>query len=173
MDGGKVDLQHIWESQPSAVASPKHFDKREHSDGFQKEIEKARKACDLSRGLLLILLLATQITPGSIAGAQIINFFLARWSLLRTPELRCRLHHILKIYIRCIRDCTRPLRISLAIKPWNDCLVKGQPAWGDLEIQGQLRPIPLRITTYGIEWENELPDWAVAFNVPSESRKRR
>jgi hypothetical protein len=62
--------------------------------------------------------------------------------------------------------------VSLAIKALNDCLVERQPAWGDLDNQGQLGPIPLRIITYGIEWEKEFPDRAAAFSVLSEARKR-
>lgn len=33
-------------------------------------------------------------------------------------------------------------------------------------------PVSLRILTLGIEWENELPEWAPAFKVPSNFRKK-
>jgi hypothetical protein len=67
--------------------------------------------------------------------------------------------------------------ISLTIKPWNDCLIQGQqildyrksPA---RKSQAQRGRVPLRILTYGVEWENELPEWALAFNHPSPFRKR-
>ena len=62
--------------------------------------------------------------------------------------------------------------ISLAIKPWNACLVRGQRGWKDDLNNGQLGPVPVRIITYGVEWENELPEWALAFRVPSEIRIR-
>ncbi|KAF5015077.1 hypothetical protein F66182_13716, partial [Fusarium sp. NRRL 66182] len=58
----------------------------------------------------------------------------------------------------------------MTIKPWNDCLVKGQSVWDDCFNQGQLGPVPLRIITYGAEWENELPEWALAFRVPTAAR---
>lgn len=59
--------------------------------------------------------------------------------------------------------------ISLAIKPWNDCLIKGRETWaqagstrhGDKRQRG---PVPARIITYGIEWEIVLPEWGPAFN---------
>jgi hypothetical protein len=174
MDGGKVDLQHIWEPQPSAAVSPKHFDRREHSDDFQKEIEEASEASDLSRGL----------SPYSAFGRSNYATFY-RWSS-NYQFLPCEVDFIkdsgTEVQITSYINNLHPMHtglyqaieklVSLAIEPWNECLVKGQPAWGDVQNQGQLGPIPLRIITYGIEWENELPEWAVAFNVPSESRKR-
>jgi hypothetical protein len=51
--------------------------------------------------------------------------------------------------------------ISLAIKPWNDCLIQGKQGWQDFSNQGQRGPIPLRIITYGVEWVNEIPEWAL------------
>ncbi|KAJ5506488.1 hypothetical protein N7453_005445 [Penicillium expansum] len=61
--------------------------------------------------------------------------------------------------------------VGRAIPLWNDCLVQGQRGWSDILNQGQLGPVPLRIITYGVEWENELPEWLLAFRVPSEHRK--
>lgn len=61
--------------------------------------------------------------------------------------------------------------ISMATKPWNDYLVKGHSGWDDQFNQGQLGPVPLRIITYGVEWENELPEWALAFRVPTKPGK--
>jgi hypothetical protein len=115
MDGGKVDLRNILNSQPSAAASPKHFDRREDSDGFQKEIDEASKARDLSRGLYPSIAYGRKITPGSIAGAQIINFFRARWNFSANPEPTSRVPHTLTICIRCIRGLIRP---SKNLCPW-------------------------------------------------------
>lgn len=63
--------------------------------------------------------------------------------------------------------------ISLAIKPWNDCLIQGQQGWKSIRNRGQRGPVPLRIITYGVEWENELPEWALAFRIPSATRIER
>ena len=61
--------------------------------------------------------------------------------------------------------------LSCCIKPWNDCLVRGHCGLYDSNNQGQLGPLPARIITYGVEWENELPDWANLFRVPTKSTK--
>jgi hypothetical protein len=62
--------------------------------------------------------------------------------------------------------------LSRAIQPWNDCLVRVHAGLHDRYNLGQLGPVPARIVTYGVEWESELPEWAVAFRVPSESCKQ-
>ncbi|PYH91879.1 hypothetical protein BO71DRAFT_442888 [Aspergillus ellipticus CBS 707.79] len=62
--------------------------------------------------------------------------------------------------------------LGRAIPLWNDCLVQGRRGWTDRLNQSQLGPVPLRIITYGVEWENELPEWLLAFRVPSEVRKK-
>jgi hypothetical protein len=140
LDGGKVDLQHIWEPQPSAGVSPKHFDRREHSDDFQKEIEEASEASDLSRGL----------SPYSAFGRSNYARFYP-WSS-NYQFLPCEVDIIkdsgtevqLTSYINNLHPMHTGLYqaieklVSLAIEPWNECLVKGQPAWGDVQNQGQL-----------------------------------
>jgi len=62
--------------------------------------------------------------------------------------------------------------LSRTIQPWNDCLVRGHRGLHEHYNLGQLGPVPARIITYGVEWENELPDWATAFRVPSEEWKQ-
>ncbi|CAK7266918.1 hypothetical protein SEPCBS57363_002329 [Sporothrix epigloea] len=62
--------------------------------------------------------------------------------------------------------------LSCCIKPWNDCLVRGRDGMHDWNNLGQLGPIAARIVTYGLEWENELPEWATEFRVPTASRRR-
>ncbi|KAJ5753045.1 hypothetical protein N7520_009962 [Penicillium odoratum] len=63
--------------------------------------------------------------------------------------------------------------ISLAIKPWNACLIKVHSRMDDSQNLGQKGPVPLRIITWGIEWVNELSEWAVAFRVPGKVRQER
>ncbi|CAK7565336.1 MAG: hypothetical protein SEPTF4163_003251 [Sporothrix epigloea] len=62
--------------------------------------------------------------------------------------------------------------LSCCIKPWNDCLVRGRDGMHDEKNLGQLGPIAARIVTYGVEWENELPEWATEFRVPTARRRR-
>ncbi|CAK7266386.1 hypothetical protein SEPCBS57363_002062 [Sporothrix epigloea] len=62
--------------------------------------------------------------------------------------------------------------LSCCIKPWNDCLVRGCTGIHDWNNIGHLGPVPARIVTYGVEWENELPKWAIEIRVPTESRRR-
>ncbi|EFW99896.1 hypothetical protein CMQ_214 [Grosmannia clavigera kw1407] len=62
--------------------------------------------------------------------------------------------------------------LACVIQPWNDCLVRGDRDMVDRCNLGQLGPIPARIITYGMEWENELPDWATAFRIPTKGRKQ-
>lgn len=54
--------------------------------------------------------------------------------------------------------CAIETLVGRAIPLWNDCLVQGQSGWTDVLNQGHLGPVPLRIITYGAEWENELPE---------------
>ncbi|KAJ5751679.1 hypothetical protein N7520_008596 [Penicillium odoratum] len=61
--------------------------------------------------------------------------------------------------------------ISMAIKPGNDCLVKEQSGWDNEYNVAHSGPVPLRIITYGVEWEIELPEWALAFKIPTKDRK--
>ncbi|KAL4903978.1 hypothetical protein BDW74DRAFT_168488 [Aspergillus multicolor] len=63
--------------------------------------------------------------------------------------------------------------VSLALQSWNDCLIQEKRGWDDTLNDSQLGPIPLRIITYGVEWENESPSSLFAFDVPSEGEKRR
>lgn len=62
--------------------------------------------------------------------------------------------------------------LSRSVQLWNDCLIRGHRGLYDRAHLGQLGPVPARIVTYGVEWENELPEWAVLFRVPTEHRKR-
>ncbi|CAK7201571.1 hypothetical protein SEUCBS139899_004277 [Sporothrix eucalyptigena] len=62
------------------------------------------------------------------------------------------------------KDLYRAIEQVLAhtIWPWSDCLA----------INGWHWRAPLRIVVRSLAYENELPDWAVAFRVPSEARKK-
>ncbi|CAK7275552.1 hypothetical protein SEPCBS57363_006752, partial [Sporothrix epigloea] len=62
--------------------------------------------------------------------------------------------------------------LSRCIKPWNDCLVRGRDGMSDEENLCQMGPTAGRIVTFGVEWENELPEWATGFQVPTARRRR-
>jgi hypothetical protein len=76
--------------------------------------------------------------------------------------------------------------ISLSIEPWNDCLIKGQAGWNELmtklpndgwappgNVRKQCGRVPCRIITYGVEWENEAPDWVSLFDGLRRRRLQR
>ncbi|RFU81038.1 hypothetical protein TARUN_1131 [Trichoderma arundinaceum] len=164
-DGGQVNLQDVFGSYQGANVVPKHFDRRADSQEVQNQIDKGYS---------------------EVIGARI-NRYVSKyeyynWSAnyqwlpceaefiedtgteVRITSYINNLHPTHKLLYTNIRKL-----ISMAIKPWNDCLVRGQDSWNDCWHQGQRGPIPLRIKTYGIEWENELPGWALAFRIPNPS----
>jgi hypothetical protein len=75
--------------------------------------------------------------------------------------------------------------ISLSIEPWNDCLIKGQAGWEEPytklpngwaptgNARQQRGRVPCRIITYGVEWENEAPEWVPLFDSVRRSRLKR
>lgn len=167
-DGGKVDLHNILGSWNNATIAPKHFDRRVDSQALQKRIDEYR---DLSMG----------VSPHHNDSKS--EFY--RWSS-NYQCLPCEVEFLkdsgtevqITSYINNLHPAHKGLYqaieklVSLAIKPWNDCLVQKQRGWGNDFNHGQLGPVQLQIITYGIEWENELPEWALTFRVPSETRKR-
>jgi hypothetical protein len=173
VNGGKVDLQNIFDSHHNATTASKHVDRREHSAAFQKQIEEEARE-DFSTGL----------RPHH-RGDSNLKFY--RWGS-NYQYLPCEVEFSkdsgTEVQITSYINNLHPMHmkvyqaieklVSLAIKPWNGCLVKGRSlySWRHHETQGQLGRMPLRIITYGVEWENELLRWAIAFNVPSEAEKR-
>lgn len=166
-DGGQVDLDNVLGSYRDAKVSPKHYDRRTNSQSLQNEIDRFGKPC-------------IGIPPPYGDKAAFYH-----WSS-NYQWLPCEVEFLhdfgtevqITSYINNLHPAHKGLYqaieklISMTIKPWNDCLVKGQSGWNNEWNQGQLGPVPLRIITYGVEWENELPEWALAFRIPTESRKK-
>ncbi|PWY70308.1 hypothetical protein BO94DRAFT_539764 [Aspergillus sclerotioniger CBS 115572] len=166
-DGGRVDLHDIHGSYKHATVAPKQFDRRVDSPYVQSEIEKRPQ------------------NPMGTTPRDRLETKFYRWSW-NYQCLPCEVEFLkdsgtevrITSYINNIHPAHKGLYdaieklVSLAIRPWNDCLVQGQDGWRDVSNHGQLGPVPLRIITYGIEWDNELPEWATAFNVPSDVKKR-
>jgi hypothetical protein len=164
-DGGYVDLQDIFGSYKDTTIAPKHFDRRTDSEEVQEEIKKGQ-------------ILSTGVHPLHSES----EFY--RWSS-NYQWLPCDIEFAkdtgtevrLTSYINNLHPAHESLYrdieklISISIPLWNDCLIRGRSGFGNRRFQGQLGPVPLRILTYGIEWENELPEWGPSFNVPPEFRK--
>ncbi|KAJ5627829.1 hypothetical protein N7490_010057 [Penicillium lividum] len=164
-NGGKVDLDNIHGFYADAMVSPSHFDRRVDSMKLQSDIEKHGP-----------------LSMGHDANGAFHGFY--RWSS-NYQRLPCEVEFLgdsgteVKVtsYINNLNPAHEGLYknieklISLAIKPWNACLIKGQSGMDDSQNLGQKGPVPLRIITWGIEWVNELPEWAVAFRVPGKVRQ--
>jgi hypothetical protein len=166
-DGGQVDLHDILGSYKAATVAPKHFDRRVSSLTLQRRIDECR------------------IPSMGVCPYDYLEIDFYRWSS-NYQCLPCEVEFLkdsgtevqITSYINNLHPAHKGLYrgieklVSLAINSWNDCLVQGQRGWDDTFNQGQRGPVPLRIITYGIEWENELPQWALAFNVPHKERQR-
>lgn len=75
--------------------------------------------------------------------------------------------------------------ISLSIEPWNDCIIRGQTGWDEPSTvlphgwappgnaRKQRGRVPCRIITYGVEWENEAPEWVSLFDTVRRNRLKR
>ena len=84
-------------------------------------------------------------------------------------------------------DLHRSLKrlVSALVEPWNECLIRGQEEWNEKseEVIGGWAPygnerkqrgrVPCRIVTYGVEWENEAPEWFESFNKVRRRRLER
>ncbi|RAL02988.1 DUF4246 domain-containing protein [Aspergillus ibericus CBS 121593] len=167
LDRGRVDLHDVLGAYKHATVAPKPVDKRVSFMKLQRWVDKGQ-------------IPARGTTPNDHLETE---YYRWSWNYQCLP---CEVEFVkdtgtevrITSYINNLHPAYQGLYgaiekvISLAIKPWNDCLVQGQSDWSKDSNHGQLGPVPLRIITYGIEWENELPDWADAFNVPSTIRKR-
>ncbi len=166
VDKGQVHLENVLGSYEYAKVAPKHFDRRVDSREIQRQIEQGiseveRISVDRSISKLDYYFWSSnyQCLPCEV------EFLKSSGTEVQITSYINNLHPTHKSLYQSVEKL-----ISLAIKPWNDCLVQGQHGWEDRSIQGQRGPVPIRIITYGVEWENELPEWALAFNMPSSMR---
>lgn len=166
-DGVRVEVENVLGAyQGATTLAPTHIDKRTDSADVQRQIEKSQ-----------------QLFLGVHADCKTAPHY--RWSA-NYQALPCEVEFVgdagstkvhLTSYINNLHPMHQDLYRSIetlvgrAIPLWNDCLVQGQRSWSDILNQGQLGPVPLRIITYGVEWENELPEWLLAFRVPAKVRK--
>ncbi|RAO66335.1 uncharacterized protein BHQ10_002347 [Talaromyces amestolkiae] len=168
VDGGQVDFDNVLGSYRDATVAPKPYDRRTNSESLQMKIDRLGTPC------------------WGIGDPDGDKFEFYHWSA-NYQCLPCEVKFLhdsgtevqITSYINNLHPAHEGLYqaieklISITIKPWNDCLVKGQIGWDDDSNQGQLGPVPLRIITYGAEWENELPEWALTFRVPTEHRIKK
>jgi hypothetical protein len=168
-DGGQVDLDNVLGSYGHATVASRHFDRRVDSLEVQRQIEQGREeafgiSIDRYNSKLEFYHWSS-------------NFQWLPCEVEFTKDSGTDVH--ITSYINDLHPTHKSLYqsieklISLSIKPWNDCLIQGQQGWEDVFNRGQRGPVPLRIITYGIEWENELPEWALAFNFPLRGRVER
>jgi hypothetical protein len=168
-DKGQVDLENVLGSYEHAKVAPKHFDRRVDSLDVQRQIEQGATeiwgiSVERYKSKLDFYFWSSnyQCLPCEV------EFLKGSGTEVHITSYINNLHPTYKSLYRSVEKL-----ISLAIKPWNDCLVQGQHGWEDPFNQGQRGPVPLRIITYGVEWENELPEWALAFNIPFSVRIER
>ncbi|EAW10037.1 DUF4246 domain-containing protein [Aspergillus clavatus NRRL 1] len=165
VEGGRVKLENVLAAYRGATVAPAHVDRWKDTAYVQETSERQRR-------------LQLGVSPNGEKEAY-------RWS----PNYQCLPCEVefvgdigtqvrITSYINNLHPVHQDLYhaietlIGRVIPLWNDCLVQGQRGWDDVLNQGQLGPVPLRIITYGVEWENELQEWLFAFEVPDEVRKR-
>ncbi|GFN18196.1 hypothetical protein AtubIFM55763_004600 [Aspergillus tubingensis] len=168
-DGGRVEVANMLGAYQGATSlAPTHVDKRTDSADLQRQIDNWPEAWwSLSvdhetvphyRWSANYQVLPSEVEFIGDAGS----------TQVRLASYINNLHPMHRGLYRAIETL-----IGRAIPLWNDCLVQGQRGWTDIMNQGQLGPVPLRIITYGPEWENELPECLLAFRIPSETRRLR
>ncbi|RDH31018.1 hypothetical protein BDQ94DRAFT_180730 [Aspergillus welwitschiae] len=165
-DGGRIEVENILGAYQSATTlAPTHVDRRKDSAYVQRQIEEGQGLhmgvrADYRRAPHYRWSTNYQTLPSEVEFVG------------DTGSTQVRLTSYINNLHPEHRDLYRAIEVlvSRAIPLWNDCLVRGQRGWKDVMNHGQLGPVPLRIITYGIEWENELPEWLLAFRVPEEWR---
>lgn len=164
-DGGHVDLQDIFGSYKGTTVAPTHYDRRIDSGEIQEEIEKGRA---LSMGVS-----PRRSDPGFYCWSSNYQWLPCDVEFSEDTGTKVRLTSYINNLCPAHGSlyCDIEKLISFSIPLWNDCLVRGGTGYSNW--QGQLGPVPLRILTWGIEWENELPEWATVFNVPPDFKKTK
>ncbi|KAJ5908750.1 hypothetical protein N7495_001432 [Penicillium taxi] len=169
-NGGTVDLKNIMGSYKDTTIAPKHIDRRVQSHKFHEFLD-AHPQLSTQRGF-----------KPSIVEEPSWNYL---WSS-NFQSLPCEVGFIgdsgtdvrITSYINNLHPSHKALYhaieklVSLAIKPFNNCLIQGQSDHSKKGYFGQFGRVPLRIMTFGVEWENDLLDWADAFDLPSEETKK-
>lgn len=167
--GGHVDLQDLFGSYKGAEVAPKHVDRRVDSLEIQK---KAEQRTEGTEGLGFYQHFSNPEFYFWSSNYQWLPFEV---EFSEGPGTEVRITS----YINNIHPAHGSLYesieklVSLAIKPWNDCLIPGQNSWGNVWNIGQRGPVPMRILTHGVEWENTLPEWALEFRTPLPSELER
>ncbi|PYH30937.1 DUF4246 domain-containing protein [Aspergillus neoniger CBS 115656] len=167
-DGGRVEVENVLGTyQGATTLAPPHVDKRTDSAEIQKQIDELPKP-------LWWVTVDHETAPHYRCSANYqalpseVEFVGDAGSTqVRLTSYVNNLHPVHQNLYRAIE-----MLVGRAIPLWNDCLVQGQRGWRDILNQGQLGPVPLRIITYGIEWENVIPECLLAFRVPEFMRRQ-
>ncbi|KFY38791.1 hypothetical protein V495_06374 [Pseudogymnoascus sp. VKM F-4514 (FW-929)] len=139
MDGGQVDLLRCFESCGSGELAPPEPDKRKDVLQVQTSIEKGQaltfhhhteEEIGFFRWSATFQMLPCEVQFGeSGTDVQIMSY----------------INNLHPVRYKALYSGIEKL-ISAAIKPWNECLVKGEKArW------------PIRIRTFGLTWEPQYP----------------
>ncbi|KAE8376878.1 hypothetical protein BDV26DRAFT_293674 [Aspergillus bertholletiae] len=134
---GTVQLHDVLESYKDATVAPSHFDRRTDFLKVQEQVEK----CEFYRWSSNYQSLPCEVKYKD-SGTEV-----------QITSYTNNLHLMHKELYRAIEEL-----MSLAIKPWNDCLIRGRNDWNDILNEGRFGPIPLRIITCGVEWEMSSPN---------------
>lgn len=161
MEGGQVEMPDVhgeWRLSGTATTAPKHVDQRVNSESVQAFMESNPFEPWRSGHAF------GQVDDDSIEA--FLWSFKYQW-LPSEVEFTSESDDVwITSYINNLHPAHNMLYrgletlISLTIKPWNDCLIKCWSA-NDRCQHGQ---VPLRIITYGVEWEDEFPEWTQAFD---------
>lgn len=164
-DGGHVELQDIFSSYKDATVAPTHHDRRIDSKEVQKEIEQGKP---LTMGVS-----PQQSDPEFYGWSSNYQWLPCDVEFSEDTGTKVRLTSYINNLHPGHRSLYRDIEklISFSIPLWNDCMVRGGSDFSNW--QGQLGPVALRILTWGIEWENELPEWAPIFKVPPDFKKAK
>ncbi|OQE00544.1 hypothetical protein PENVUL_c050G02714 [Penicillium vulpinum] len=136
-DGGQVDLDNVLDSYQDATLAPKPYDRRVNSQSLQEEIDSLGTPC-------------WGIGPPNGDESEFYHWSSNYQCLPCEVEFLYDLGTEVQItsYINNLHPAHKGIYqaieklISITIKPWNDCLVKGQSGWDDQFNQGQLGPVP-------------------------------
>ncbi|GKZ30895.1 hypothetical protein AbraIFM66950_010584 [Aspergillus brasiliensis] len=165
-DGGQVEVENVLGAYRGVtILAPTHVDERIDSPDVQRLIEIGRWLHEGVHAHYTTTRHYRWSASYQALPCEVEFVGAAESTQVRLTSYVNNLHPIHRNLYRAIETL-----VGRAIPLWNDCLVQGQRGWSDAMNQGQLGPVPLRIITYGIEWENVLPRWLVAFRVPEDWR---
>ena len=179
MEGGRVEMPDVngeWRSSSTVTSAPYHEDKRINCTSVHEFLElkrfepwrddRAFGDVDYAGEEAYFWSFKYQWLPSEVEFTSKSD---SASNEVKITSYMNNLHPAHNLIYRSLETL-----ISLAINLWNECLIKGQKCWEryDSNIDQRGR-VPLRIVTYGAEWENEFPEWTQAFDTLRRLRLTR